>query len=550
MATSASASANRQIARAAGTVMLAYALSQVLGLVRWFLMTRNFGTGTEADAFNAARGFTDILFNLVAGGALASAFIPTLTEFLNKDDRTGAWRLASAVANLVILILTALAAISALAAPWIVSHILAPKFSPAEQALTASLLRVVLPSAVIFGVSGLLMGVLNAHHNFLFPALASSMYWLGMIFGILFLQPSLGIYGPAWGAVLGAGLHLAIQIPGLLRLPGRKYVPTLGIRLPEVTNVIRLMGPRLFGVAVVQLNVVVNTNLASPIPGGVTIIPLAFAIMTVPLFVMAQGIATASFPVFSAQAAAGKFDEMRGSLASTLRGMIFLALPASVGLILLSKPLVGFLFERGLFTHASTLLAAWVLMWYAAGLVGHSVIEVVYRAFYALQNTKTPVMVGAAAMGLNLVFSFLFIAVFKSIGWEPLGALALANSLATALEMGAALFLMRRRLKGLGGIDLAIGLAQAAGGSLAMTGGLALWLSVSANLPSGVVACGGVILGAAIYALSMIALRVPETDQFYHALRRRIPWLPEMHLTPSQSRLERARRRREAQLRR
>jgi putative peptidoglycan lipid II flippase len=543
MATSASATANRQIARAAGTVMLAYALSQVLGLVRWFLMTRYFGAGSDADAFNAARGFADILFNLVAGGALASAFIPTLTEFLTKEDRPGAWRLVSAVANLVTLILIGLALLSALFAPLIVRYLLARGFSPAQQALTVSLLRLMLPSAIIFGLSGLLMGVLNAHHNFLFPALASSMYWLGMILGILILRPSLGIYGPAWGAVFGAGLHLAIQLPGLLHLPGRKYIPTLGIHLPEVTNVVRLMGPRLFGVAVVQFNVLVNTNLASAITGGVTIIPLAFAIMTVPLFVMAQGIATASFPVFSAQAAAGKFDEMRSSLASTLRGMIFLALPASVGLILLREPLVGFLFERGQFTHASTLLAAWVLLWYAAGLVGHSVIEVVYRAFYALQNTKTPVLVGAAAMGLNLAFSFLFKAIFLGVGWEPLGGLALANSVATALEMCAALFLMRRRLKGLGGTNLAIGLAQAAGGSLAMTGGLTLWLGVSSSLSYGAIACGGVLVGAAIYVLAMLVLRVPETDQLYQALRRRLPWLPPIHLAPTQSRLERARRR-------
>jgi putative peptidoglycan lipid II flippase len=212
MATSASASANRQIARAAGTVMLAYALSQVLGLVRWFLMTRYFGAGSDADAFNAARGFADILFNLVAGGALASAFIPTLTEFLTKEDRPGAWRLVSAVANLVTLILIGLALLSALFAPLIVRYLLARGFSPAQQALTVSLLRLMLPSAIIFGLSGLLMGVLNAHHNFLFPALASSMYWLGMILGILILRPSLGIYGPAWGAVFGAGLHLAIQI--------------------------------------------------------------------------------------------------------------------------------------------------------------------------------------------------------------------------------------------------------------------------------------------------------------------------------------------------
>jgi putative peptidoglycan lipid II flippase len=544
MSTLAPATANRQIARAAGTVMLAFALSQVLGLVRSMLISANFGTGYDADAFNTGRQVADILFTLVAGGALASAFIPTLTEFVTKDDQAGAWRLASAIANLVTIVLIALSALAAIFAPFIVRYILAPHFSIPKQELTIALMRVTLPSAVIFGISGLLMGVLNVHKNFLFPALASSMYWLGMILGIVFLGPSMGIYGAAWGAVLGSVLHLAIQIPALLKLPGRRYFPTLGIRLPEVAHVIRLMGPRLFGVAVVQLNVIVNTAIAGQMQGGVTSILLAFSIMTVPLFVLASGIATASFPIFSTQVAEGKFAEMRGSLATTLRGVVFLALPASVGLILLREPLVSTLFHRGAFGDASAELVAWALLWYAAGLVGHSVIEVVYRAFYALHNTRTPVLIGAAAMGLNVGFSYLFWALFTRIGWMPHGGLALANSLATALEMAAALFFMRRRLGGIGGVDLAIGLAQAAGGALAMTGGLALWLAASQGFPAWGITLGGVLLGAGIYALAMVLLRVPELNDLYGALQRRLPWLPAIHFAAREKRIDALRRQR------
>jgi putative peptidoglycan lipid II flippase len=535
--------ANRQIARAAGTVMLAYALSQVLGLARWMLMSRYFGTGMEADAFNTARSLADILYTLVAGGALASAFIPTLTEFISRDDRAGAWRLASAVANLVTLILIALSALAALFAPLIVRYILAPDFPPADQELTVSLLRVILPSTVIFGLSGLLMGILNVHKNFLYPALASSMYWLGIIFGILFLKPSLGIYGPAWGAVLGSLLHLAVQAPSLLKLPGRRYIPTLGFHLPEVGQVVRLMGPRLFGVAVVQLNVIVNNRIATDVTGGVTSLQLAFSIMTVPLFVLAQGIATASFPVFSAQVAEGKLTEMRSSLASTIRSVVFLALPASIGLILLREPLVAFLFQRGEFTAQSTQFVAWALLWYAAGLVGHSVIEVVYRAFFALHNTLTPVLVGAAAMGLNLGFSYGFSALFLQIGWMPHGGLALANSLATALEMGAALILMRRRLGGLAGTELAIGLAQAGAASLVMTVGVALWLSAAATLPFWAITLGGVIIGGALYALIMVLFRVPEMYQLYGAVQHRITWLPAVQPSHRRRRSDELRRR-------
>src|SRR5512143_1776986 len=221
--------ANRQIARAAGTIMLAFALSNLVGLVRQILITRAFGTGVAIDSFYAASRFPDLIFSLVAGGALSSAFIPTFTGFLVKDDRPQAWKLAASIINIVLLVLIGLSIVSALLAPQIIHYVLAPDFPASEQALAASLLRILLISPAIFGVSGLIMGILNAHQRFLLPALAPSMYWVGIIFGLLFLVPSMGIFGLAWGAVLGAALHLAVQIPDLMKLPGRFYLPTLGL---------------------------------------------------------------------------------------------------------------------------------------------------------------------------------------------------------------------------------------------------------------------------------------------------------------------------------
>ncbi len=513
---------HRKIARAAGSMMVAFLLSQVLGLVRSILMAHAFGTGAEADAFNSATRVSDLIFNLVAGGALASAFIPTITGFLTKDDRKGAWQMASAIANLVVLILMALAALTAIFAPWVVRIILVPDFPPEKQALTASLLRVVLPSAVVFGASGLLMSILNAHQRYFLPALASSMYWLGMIFGIRYLSPSLGIYGPAWGVMIGSCLHLAIQLPDLARLPAKRYWPTLGLDMPAVREVARLMGPRLFGVAVLQLNLIVNTRLASGMgEGPVTALSNAFMIMTTPLIVIAQSIATAALPAFSAQVSLGHLDQMRATLVSALRSVLLLALPASVGLILLREPLVATIWQGGRFTSGSTELVAWALLWYAAGLVGHSVIEIVYRAFYALHDTRTPVLVGAAAMALNIVFSLLLSALFTRIGWAPHGGLALANSLATGLEMVAAVILMRRRLGGLEGLSLATSLAQAAGGSLLMVIAVHAWMALTGSLPDWFITLGGVVVGGGSYALVMVALRVPELSSLTGMLRRR-----------------------------
>jgi putative peptidoglycan lipid II flippase len=503
---------NRQIARAAGTVMVAIIIGNLVGLARSILVLQTFDTSAELDAFYAANRVSETLFNLVAGGALGSAFIPTFTTLLTRGDRRGAWQLASAMANLILLILTIAAVLAAIFAPQIVRYGLAPGFSanPEQEALAISLLRLLLPSAVIFGLSGLVMGILNSHQVFLIPALTPSMYGLGMIFGVVVLAPNLGIYGLAWGAVIGALMHLALQIPALLKRGGQ-YQLILGLEMPAVREVLRLMAPRLFGVAVVQLNFWVNALLASFQPeGSYSAIVTAFMLMLMPQAAIAQSIAIAALPTFSVQFARGKLDEMRASLAASLRGVLLLSAPASLGLILLRRPLVAVLYERGEFTAQSTDLVAWALLWYAAGLVGHSVVEILARAFYSMHDTKTPVLVGAAAMGLNVAFSVAFSALFARVGWMPHGGLALANSLATGLEMAGLLALMRRRLNGLDGRRVLQGAGQAGLAALVMGIGLWAWISQADLQPAWLVAGVGVALGGGLYGISMLALGVRE----------------------------------------
>jgi putative peptidoglycan lipid II flippase len=231
-------------------------------------------------------------------------------------------------------------------------------------------------------------------------------------------------------------------------------------------------------------------------------------------------------PTFSAQYALGKLAEMRHSLASSLRGVLLLSLPASLGLVLLRKPLVVLLYQRGEFDARSTELVAWALLWYAIGLVGHSVVEIVSRAFYALHDTKTPVFIGIGAMSLNVVFSYAFSALFFRVGWLPHGGLALANSLATALEMLALLYLMRKRLTGIEGKSLIQGGLQALAGTAVMFLGLWAWLDQTTNLPDWQVALGGIIIGASLYALVMVVLRVKEARSVTNAIQERIKLLP------------------------
>ncbi|MEP6896601.1 MAG: murein biosynthesis integral membrane protein MurJ, partial [Chloroflexota bacterium] len=400
---------------------------------------------------------------------------------------------------------------------------LAPKFSPDQQQVAASLLRILLISPAIFGVSGLLMGILNSHQKFMLPALAPSMYWIGMIFGLLFLVPSMGVYGLAWGAVLGAAFHLIVQIPGLLQLSERAYFPSLGLHIPSVREVGRLMGPRLLGVAIVQLNFVVNVIIASGLnEGSLSAIKYAWQIMTMPQVVIAQSIAIAALPTFSAQVARGETNEMRSSLASTLRGVLFLSLPASLGLILLRGQLIAVLFQRGSFDVHSTDLVAWALLWYAAGLVGHNFVEVLSRAFYALHDTKTPVIVGTVAMTLNMIFSFAFSALFIKLGWLPHGGLALANSFATALE-GITLFIfMRKRLNGIEGKSIADGAWRGLLAVLGMGIGLLLWIQFTGGVNPWIVALGGVALGGVIYLLGVVILKVPEIKLLTNAVSNRL----------------------------
>ncbi|MCW5878841.1 MAG: murein biosynthesis integral membrane protein MurJ [Anaerolineales bacterium] len=514
--------ATRQIARAAGTVMAAFVLSNLIGLLRQVLITNAFGAEAALDSYYAAARLPELVFSLVAGGALASAFIPTFTGLLETHKRGSAWLLASSVANLITLALVLLCGLAWVFAEPLAAQVLVPDFAPAQQALTAELLRIQLITPILFGISGLLMGILNAHQSFLLPALAPSMNWVGVIFGVLFLAPSLGVHGLAWGSVIGAGLHLAVQLPGLVRLKGH-YSPTLGLGLPDVREVARLMGPRLLGQAAVQINFVVNTIIASGLPAGsLTAITIAFQVMTMPQIVIAQAIAIAALPTFSAQFASGRIAELRTALASTLRGVVLLSLPATVGLVLLRGPLVALLFQRGEFGGRDTELVAWALLWYAAGLVGHSVVEIASRAFYALHDTRTPVMIGVGAMALNAILSLVLPGVFLRWGWLPHGGLALANSAATFLEMLALLWLMGRRLGGLEPGRLWVGLGQASLASLAMGLGLWVWLGQAAAWPFWLQAAGGVTIGLGLFTGAAWLLRVPELNEALAAVRRRL----------------------------
>jgi putative peptidoglycan lipid II flippase len=512
----------RQIARAATLVMALFIVSRVLGLVRQMIIGALFGTSGALDAYLAAARIPEMVFMVVAGGSLGSAFIPAFTDHLSRGDRAGAWRLASAVVNLALIILAVVVGLMVVFAPMLVRTVIAPGFDRPQQALTVSMLRLMLISPIIFGVSGIVMGALNAHQHFLLPALAPSVYNLSIIGGGVLLGPRMGVMGLAVGAVVGSGLHLMVQVPGLLR-HGARYVPILGLHNPGVREVGRLMAPRMLGTAIAQLNFIVNNSLASGLgEGAVSAINFAWLLLMLPLGVLAQAVGTAAFPTLAAQVARGEHEKMRNTLSGTLRVVLALCLPATVGLCVLGGPLVALFFERGAFEASSTNAVAWALTFYSIGLIGHAGLEIIARAFYALHDTATPVLVGGLAMGLNVILSLTLPGLFGSLGWPHHAGLALANSIATLIELVVLIALIRRRTGGLEGSQTLPTLVKSGIASLGMGAVLVGWRAALPGAGAVVLGGGGIILGIGTYLVGALLLRVGEVQAVLKLIRRRL----------------------------
>lgn len=499
-------SRSRQIAQAAGLVMGAYVASRVLGLAREMVIARQFGTSAELGAYLAAFRIPDLIFQLLAGGALGSSFIPVFTVYLARRQRHAAWRLASVIYSLVAVLTTFSAVIAFVLTP-LLTRWLVPGFDPAMQALTGRLMRIMLLTPIIFGLSGISMAVLNAHQHFLLPAIAPALYNLAIIMAAFLLTPFLRVYGLAVGVVVGALLHLLVQWPAL-RQKGWRYTPTLEVNFPGVHEVISLFLPRMLGLGVMQLNFVVNTVLASGMAAGsLAALNYAFLLMMLPQGVFAMAIATAAFPSFSEMVARQQIAELGEALSGTLRAILFLTLPASVGLYVLRYPLIQALLQRGEFTAASTQATAWALQFYALGLPAYAIVEIVSRAFYALHDTRTPVVVAAVTVGLNILLSLLLI--------RPLahGGLALANALAVTVEMLTLLWCLRRRIGAVAEGPLLASAARSLAASLGMGIGIALALRVIGER-AWWAALGGMVIGVGVYGVLAWALGSRE----WHAL--------------------------------
>lgn len=423
---------------AALIVMGGFVASKLLGLVRNIVISHQYGASREYELFLAGISIPDTVFQVLAGGAVGAAFIPVFTSYFASAESHRAWRLTSALMNLAVVGIGACALLLALATPVLVG-VLVPGWSAPEQQQVAYLTRLMMVSPVIFAVSTLATSALNGVHRFALAAAAPLMYNLSLIAGAILLRP-LGVEGLALSAVVGALLHLAIQVPGLIRV-GMRYSLTLGLDLEGTREVARLMGPRVLGLGVSQLNLLVNVALASLlVEGSIAYLSYAWLVLMVPLGVFGMGFATAVFPTLVEQGAQAREEEQRRTFVFALRLILYVTIPAALGLIVLARPTVGLLYERGAFDAAAAAATAYALAWYSLGLPGHALIEIVARVFYAERDTATPVRVAAVGAALNVALGLFLMRTELSYG-----GLALANALAALCEASVLIAIFQRR---------------------------------------------------------------------------------------------------------
>jgi putative peptidoglycan lipid II flippase len=517
----------RNLAAASLIVMAGFVASRILGLVRNMVILSQFGAGREYEAFLAAIAIPDLVFQVLAGGAVGSAFIPVFKGYFARGEDAAGWRLTNSVMTIAVLATLPTAALLSLLARPVVVPLIVPGWDSASRELTAQLMQIMLISPVVFAVSGFVTSVLNSFQRFAWAALAPVIYNLAIIVAALLARPvGLGIQAVALGVTVGAGLHLLIQIPSLLA-QGFRPRPRLDWRSSGVREVSRLVMPRMLGLAVVQLNLLVNVVLASFLMvGSLGYLNVAWLLIMSPL-VLAMSISTAVFPTLAEESALERRDEVRRLFLLSLRLILFVTVPASVGLIALGEPIVELFFERGAFDAESTRLTAYALRFYALGLAGHAAVEIVTRVFYAFHDTWTPVRVAIGAIALNLVLSLVLMQ-------TPLnfGGLALASSLAALIEGGMLLWLLSLRFQRQDGESLELAnlgrwLGRVASAALIM--GLVLvlardWLQLhlasESILGHTLILLTGIAFGAALYVLLTTALRLPEPATLRSLLRR------------------------------
>lgn len=508
----------RSISTAALLISLSYLLSRILGLVRDRLLASNFGLSPQADAYAAAFRIPDLLFTLLVSGAFAVSFIPVFVGYLEKKKIDEAWEVASTLLNLVVIAMLALGVVTFIFTEPLV-RLIAPGFDAERLKLTVDLTRIMLLTPLFFGISSVLGAVQQAFQRFVLFALASVFYNVGIIFGILFLEPlfQVPIYGVAWGVVAGTALQALMQSFGVMGL-GFKYSLNVRFWHPAVGKVFKLMVPRSLDLGIEQINTIVETAIGSSLAAG-SLSSYYFAnnLKNVPMGLFGGAVATAVFPTLISAANSKDKSRLPREIVRTLSLVMFLVIPAAAVTVIMRGYLVRLLLGFGDQTTADA------LGWFAGVIISQSLFFIVARVFYALEDTRTPLFASILTLFLNIGLSYVFANEFGVPG------LAMALSLVSTLELLLLMGLLRRKIGpyGLGTISnvglriMAASIAMAA----SMYAMIVLLFPLERNdigwqvlLPKFMIIS---VVGALVYALVSKVLRIKQLDTILRLVKSR-----------------------------
>ncbi len=503
----------KNILKATGVVLVMNLVVKVLGFLRETSLANAFGATELSDAYLSAYTIPYFL-QAILGYALVTAVVPILTKYLveGREDE------ASYVINLTALALAGITLVGIIICDLLVK-MLAPGYGPEQAALTANLARIMFPSVIFMGVGMVITGICNAHYRFAVSAFAPGMSNIIIIVSLLFFSASYGIFGAAWGTLLSFFGFFVIQIPVLWQI-GFKYRPVLDFKHPAVRQLLREIGPIVLGVAVNQIYFAINRIFASGLAEGtISNINYANKLMMLPMGIFVAAVANAIYPAL----AEFSLRKNRQRLAETMKGglvsVMLVAIPAAVGLALLSEPIVQLLFEHGEFDHQATLATAWALVCFTVGLIPMAANMVITRVFYALEDVKTPVRIGALSIVLDVALS---LALFKAMAFGG-GGLALANSLAALLCCLLMYYYLKfKALPELARQSMLPSLLKIALAAAAM--GAVVWLVANLLPISGALQKTGlgILAGVVVYAAAVLALRIPETQLFIDKVKAKL----------------------------
>lgn len=516
------ASKTEKLAQATLLLMFTVALSRVLGYGREVAINTLFGQSYATDAYRAAFSVPDLIYLLMAGGALSAAFIPVFSNYVDSRQEERGWRTASIVLNYVILFSLILIAIAFWQAPAII-HILIKNVPGEYVSLGAFLTRIMFIQTLFMALNGFSMGILHSYNRFTGPALGALVYNVVIILVGLAFYKSLGVAAFSYGVVLGALVNFLVQIP-FLRRAGIKYYFCFDWRDEGFQKIMLLMLPVMVGLGVGQGNLLVTQRIATGLgPGIWSALDLGQKIMQLPLGILSGSVGVTIFPILAVLSARGERAEFKRALSLGLRLLLLISLPATFGIIALKEPLVGLFFEQGQFTREMTGITSKVLLFYCLGLFAYTALQVVNRAFFSLKDTLTPVLAAAATVAVNILLS---LALSQSMGYE---GLALAYSLAGFANLFMLLLILRRRMGQMGGSLIMKSFVISTLASLLMyllvrwvvnyTGALQAAAGKSELL---LAVGGGSLLGLIVYCLLLLPFKLEESQLVLALVKKKL----------------------------